>query len=71
MYVITSNGILLYDGIDKPNLENRSYQAIAKELFQNYELGYDTIDCDTKGRIVFDAFSGDDKHFIKCYNKAN
>ena len=54
MYVVSPNGILLYEGIDKRDAITNEPKPISTELL-NYTLSAGTIDCSPYGHIVFDT----------------
>ena len=54
MYVASANGVTWYDGIDRKDLNNIKLQIVSKDLM-NYTLSLNNIDCNSKGKIAFDA----------------
>ena len=54
MYVVSQNGILLYEGIDKRDAITNEPKPISNEPL-NYTLTPGTIDCSPYGHIVFDT----------------
>ena len=72
MYVVSTNGIIMYDGIGEGGPGGPAHKSISPELFQNqnYALTKCSSDCNDRGQIVFDAKNNEGQHFIKCYHKA-
>ena len=68
MYIASTNGILLYEGIDKKDTSSIQVQPISND-FLNTTLTLEAIDCNSKGQIVFDLKSSENKHGLKCYQK--
>ena len=68
MYIASTNGILLYEGIDKKDSSSIQVQPISND-FINTTLTLEAIDCNSKGQIVFDLKQPDNKHGLKCYLK--
>ena len=68
MYVASANGVTWYDGIDRKDLNNIKLQIVSKDLM-NYTLSLNNIDCNSKGKIAFDAKNMNGQHFIKCYHR--
>ncbi len=54
MYVVSSNGVTWYDGIDRADLQNIRMHPISNDLM-NYTLSLGAIDCSARGHVVFDA----------------
>lgn len=68
MYVVSTNGILLYDGIDKVDKSAIVVQQIATE-FLNSTLTPGAVDCTANGTIVFDLKAINNTHQIKSFTK--
>ena len=68
MYIASTNGILLYEGIDKKDSSSIQVQPISND-FLNTTLSLEALDCNSKGQIVFDLKSSENKHGLKCYLK--
>jgi len=70
MYVASTNGILIYDGIDKRDSVQVKYQPISPDLMQ-CTLTPGSLDCDITGKIVFDIKNPNqnNSHFLKCFIK--
>ena len=68
MYIASTNGILLYEGIDKKDSSSIVVQPISND-FIGTTLSLEALDCNSKGQIVFDLKSQENKHGIKCYLK--
>lgn len=56
MYVASTNGILLYEGIDKKDSSSIVVQPISND-FIGTTLSLEALDCNSKGQIVFDLKS--------------
>ena len=54
MYVVSTNGIVLYEGIDKRDIANIKSDRILANDPTNIELSFRAIDCNPQGQIVFD-----------------
>lgn len=71
MYVVSPNGILLYEGIDKRDAITNDPKPLSNELL-NYQLSPGTIDCSPYGLIVFDTKrqnQANPQHHLKSFNK--
>ena len=70
MYVVTQNGIIWYDGIDKKDMNQIPMQTISNELL-NLQLTPGTLDCTAGGQLIFDVKSmmGGGQHSIKSFTK--
>mmetsp|Transcript_17398 Transcript_17398/g.29275 ORF Transcript_17398/g.29275 Transcript_17398/m.29275 type:complete len:223 (+) Transcript_17398:519-1187(+) len=68
MYVASSNGIMLYDGVDRVDKSSIAHQSISND-FINQTLTPGALDCSAGGTIVFDLKAIDKKNQIKCYTK--
>ena len=68
MYVVSTNGILLYEGIDKVDKSSVGVTAISND-FLNCSLTPGAVDCTDNGTIVFDLKAINNQHQIKCYKK--
>jgi hypothetical protein len=56
MYVVSTNGILLYEGIDKRDAILMEPKQISTD-FVNSTLSTGAVDCSPNGHIVFDTKS--------------
>jgi hypothetical protein len=65
MYVASSNGIFIYDGIDKKD-PPKAY-PISPDLMQ-CTMTPGALDCNMKGQIVFDI-KNNNSHSLKCFYK--
>ena len=45
MYVVSTNGIVLYEGIDKRDISNIKSERILPNDLMNFELTFRAIDC--------------------------
>ena len=69
MYVVSTNGILCYENIDRKDRShiNEGY-PISNDLLSG-TLTMGAIDCNSEGQILFDFKSSSNQHSIKCYKK--
>lgn len=68
MYVASTNGILIYEGIDKKDTSSIQVRPITND-YKTHTLTMGAIDCNPKGQIVFDLCSKEKQHSIKCFTK--
>ena len=69
LYLCCMNGILLYEGIDRRDSHNIHHQVISHDLL-NCQLTPGSLDCDTRGQILFDVFStSSSTHSIRSFQK--
>jgi len=67
MYVVCTNGILIYNDIDK---KDKSSMGQLSNEFKNQTLQPGTMDCTHFGKIVFDMKStANESHQLRCYLK--
>ena len=68
MYVVSTNGIIIYEGIDKRDITSVKHQPVSNDLMQ-CTLTMGAIDCNSKGQIVFDMKSqaNNNVHYLKCF----
>jgi hypothetical protein len=70
MYVVSTNGVLLYEGVDKVDKSSIVIQPISTD-FMNCVLTQGAVDCTSDGRIIFDLKAINNQHTIKCFTKMN
>jgi hypothetical protein len=67
MYVVSENGILCYENIDRKDRSGiNEYYPVSNDPGT---LTMGAIDCNAQGQVLFDFKSSSNQHSIKCFKK--
>ena len=61
MYVVSTNGIILYEGIDKSDKQPMQPKPLYND-YVNWILTPNAVDCTASGTIVFDLKAINNQH---------